>query len=104
MELRVHGDVDAIETPTGYIPIYEDLVKLFDKYLGKQYTEERYVKEFSVRVDRYLEKVDRVLKIYSQIPDTPPELFKVLREQRKRLEEARSRYGSIISPFQLDKR
>jgi hypothetical protein len=28
----------------------------------------------------------------------------VLREQRKRLEEARSRYGSIISPFQLDKR
>ena len=103
MELRVHNDVKAIETPTGYIPLYEDLVKLFDRYLGKPYSEERYVKEFSVRVDRYLEKVDRILKIYSQIPDTPPQLFEVLADQRRRLVEARSRYGSIVSPFKLDK-
>ena len=29
MELRVHNEVDAIKTPTGYIPKYEDLRKLF---------------------------------------------------------------------------
>jgi phosphoenolpyruvate carboxykinase (GTP) len=34
MELRVHGDLDAIETPTGYIPVYEDLRNLFEKYLN----------------------------------------------------------------------
>ena len=28
-ELRVNGDVDAIKTPTGFIPMYEDLARLF---------------------------------------------------------------------------
>ncbi|MHC4216053.1 MAG: phosphoenolpyruvate carboxykinase domain-containing protein, partial [Planctomycetota bacterium] len=33
-ELRVNGDVEAIETPTGMIPMYEDLAKLFKEQLG----------------------------------------------------------------------
>jgi phosphoenolpyruvate carboxykinase (GTP) len=37
MELRVHGDLDAIETPTGYTPVYEDLRNLFKKYLNKEF-------------------------------------------------------------------
>jgi len=29
MELQVHDDVDAIKTPTGFIPKYQDLKRLF---------------------------------------------------------------------------
>jgi len=39
MELRVHGDVDAIASPTGLIPKYEDLVPLFRQVLDKKYTQ-----------------------------------------------------------------
>jgi len=44
MELRVNNDVDAIETPTGYIPIYTDLVKLFERELNKEFSEQLYEK------------------------------------------------------------
>mgnify|MGYP000045943321 CR=1 FL=1 len=29
LEKRAHGEIDAIETPIGYIPKYDDLKKLF---------------------------------------------------------------------------
>lgn len=104
MELRVHGDVDAIKTPVGYIPFYMDLVKLFDKYLEKEYREERYVKEFSLRIDQYIEKLGRIWRIYSVIPDTPPRLYEVLSDQKRRLEELRAEQGSTVSPFKLEKK
>jgi phosphoenolpyruvate carboxykinase (GTP) len=104
MELRVHGDVDAIETPVGYIPIYQDLVKLFSTHLGKDYREERYSKEFAIRVGNLIEKVERVWRMYSEVPDSPPELFEILREQKRRLEETRAAYGSVVTPFKLSKR
>ena len=103
MELRVHGESDAIRTPAGFIPVYQDLVKLFDVYLGKEYSEERYVKEFSLRVDQLIEKVERIWSIYSNIPDTPRRLFDILLEQKRRLEETRASLGSIVHPFKLDK-
>ena len=103
MELRVHGDVDAVRTPVGYIPLYEDLVKLFEVHLGKEYPEDRYAKEFTIRTDEYIEKVERIWRVYSEIPDTPPVLFDVLREQKRRLEELRSRYGSRVPPFKLER-
>ncbi|MHC4221133.1 MAG: phosphoenolpyruvate carboxykinase (GTP) [Planctomycetota bacterium] len=42
-ELRVNGDVEAIETPTGFIPKYEDLAKLFKDQLDTEYTQDDYV-------------------------------------------------------------
>ena len=38
MELRVHSEVKALKTPTGYIPKYEDLRRLFKEVLGKEYS------------------------------------------------------------------
>jgi phosphoenolpyruvate carboxykinase (GTP) len=56
MELRVHGEVDAIKAPTGYIPLYEDLRKLFKQVRGIDYTKEDYNKQFTIRVDENMEK------------------------------------------------
>jgi phosphoenolpyruvate carboxykinase (GTP) len=49
-ELRVHGDVDAIETPTGLIPKYEDLAMLFKREINTDYTKENYAEQFTIRI------------------------------------------------------
>lgn len=104
MELRVHGDVDAIETPIGYIPKYEDLERLFKQVLNKDYSREDYEKQFTIRVPELLAKIERIEKIYrEQVTEVPEELFQVLEEERKRLLEAREKYGDYISPFVLEK-
>ena len=102
MELRVHGDVDAIETPIGYIPKYEDLRRLFREVLNKEYSREAYEKQFTIRVPELLAKIDRIEEIYGKLEDVPEELFQVLEEERKRLLEAREKYGDYISPFALE--
>lgn len=103
MELRIHGEVDAIETPTGRIPVYQDLVTLFDKIIGEEYSEKLYEKQFTIRIPQHLAKIERVWNIYEKIPDTPTTLFEVLREQKNRLKQYRARYGDYISPFKLDR-
>ena len=103
MELRVHGDVEAIETPIGYIPKYEDLRRLFREVLNKDYSREDYEKQFTIRVPELLEKIERIEKIYREkVRDVPEELFRVLEEERKRLLDAREKYGDYISPFTLE--
>jgi len=102
MELRVHGEVDAIKTPTGFIPKYEDLRRLFSEVLGKEYSEDDYVKQFTLRIPKRLAKIERIVEVYrTKVADTPPVLFRVLQEERQRLEKAREKYGNSISPFDL---
>ncbi|HEC87395.1 MAG TPA: phosphoenolpyruvate carboxykinase (GTP) [Thermoplasmatales archaeon] len=104
MEIRVHKEMNVIKTPTGYIPLYEDLKYLFKEVLGREYNETDYIKQFMIRVPESLAKIERIKKIYySQVKDTPEIVFKVLEEERKRLEEAQNKYGDYISPKQLEK-
>lgn len=103
MELRVHDDVGAIETPTGLIPVYQDLVRLFKQYLDKEYSEQRYEKEFTLRIPEQLSKIERIWSIYEQIPDTPRILFETLRQQKERLKQIQDKWGSYVSPFKFDR-
>ncbi len=103
MELRVHGEVGAIKTPTGYIPKYEDLKRLFKEVLGKDYSKEDYMKQFMIRVPENLAKIDRIKKIYeTKVPDAPQIVFEVLEAEHKRLEEARNKYGDYITPDKFE--
>jgi len=104
MELRVHGDADAIETPTGRIPVYEDLRRLFDRELGKEFSERLYEEMFAVRVPQQLAKLERILAIYERMPDSPPLLLEILREQGRGLKEFSADRGDWVSPFKLDRR
>ncbi|MGQ9816731.1 MAG: phosphoenolpyruvate carboxykinase (GTP) [bacterium] len=102
MELRVHNDVPAIKTPTGLIPEYDDLKKLFKQVLNKEYMFEDYTKQFTVRIPEHLAKIDRIVNIYkTKVIDPPQILFDVLEEQRKRLLDYQKRYGDYIKPEQL---
>ena len=101
-ELRIHGDVPAIKTPTGYIPEYEDLKQLFKEVLGKEYSREDYVKQFTLRIPENLEKIKRITDIYkTKVPDTPHILFEALEAQKQRLEVVRDRLGDYVSPEAL---
>src|SRR5665648_49850 len=104
MELRVHNEVGALKTPTGYIPQYEDLKKLFKQVLNKNYTKEEYSKQFTIRIPENLAKIERVQQFYQEnVTDTPLELFGLLYMQRQRLLEAKEKYGEYISPECFEK-
>ncbi len=98
MELRVNKDVKARKTPTGLIPLYEDLLPLFKSLLNKDYKKEDYIKQFTIRVVENLSKIDRVEKFWQQEETVPKEIFQVLEEQKQRLLEAQKKFGNYISP------
>lgn len=101
MELRVHGEVDAVKTPTGFIPKYEDLQRLFLAYLDTDYTREEYVEQFRIRIPEDLAKLARIEAVYRSEAEVPDELFHQLAGQRKRLEALRATKGDYVSPFDL---
>lgn len=99
MEERANGEVGAIRTPTGLVPLYRDLVPLFEREVGKPYSHDDYVAQFSLRVPENLAKIERILKVYrEQVLETPAELYEILEQQRQRLLEAQRAYGDFISP------
>ncbi|MCI0469157.1 MAG: phosphoenolpyruvate carboxykinase (GTP) [Nitrospirae bacterium] len=104
MDLRVHGEANAVETPTGRIPLYQDLKRLFRDTLNKDYTEAEYIKQFTIRIPENLSKIERIKTFYKQQFDVNEMLFKVLDEQADRLLKAKEKYGDYISPFTLAER
>jgi phosphoenolpyruvate carboxykinase (GTP) len=103
-ELRVNDEVGAVKTPTGFMPVFEDLEKLFKDNLDKKYTKDDYVEQFTIRIPENLAKLDRVEKIYKEkVADTPRILYDTFAEVRKRLKDAQAKHGDNISPLDLSK-
>ncbi len=98
MELRVHGEAGALEAPTGMIPLYDDLKRLFKETLDKEYSREDYIAQFSIRAPENLAKIQRVTQFHREQSDTPEAVFEVLAQQKARLEKARAKFGDRISP------
>jgi len=101
-ELRVNGDVEAIKTPTGWIPKYEDLAPLFKEKLNKDYSQDEYVQQFTIRTANMLAKYDRVEAIYKEkVADTPQLVYDTFAEIRKRLKDLQAAKGDCVSPLDL---
>ncbi len=102
MELRAYNEVNAIKTPTGLIPEYKDLKELFKTVLNKEYSEEQYIEQFTFRAEKWIEKIDRLVKQYKDtVPDSPQILFDQFAAQRKRIEEIIAKKGAAIKPADL---
>jgi len=102
MEMRVHGEAGAIKSPTGWIPEYRDLVPLFRDMAGKDYAEEDYIKQFTIRIPENIAKIERVEKFHREhVPGAPEILFKLLEEQKERLLELREKHGDYVPPEKL---
>jgi phosphoenolpyruvate carboxykinase (GTP) len=100
LERRVHGDVDAIRTPIGYIPKYEDLKELFLQ-IDKEYPKDLYDKQFSLYVDNILARIHLQKEAYGKEPNVPWRLFEIYDEQRVELEALKERYGPVVTVEQL---
>jgi phosphoenolpyruvate carboxykinase (GTP) len=98
MEGRVHGIYDAIETPVGYIPKYEDLRVLFDQVFQRPFSPEAYTALFSIRIAKYLEKLERVKEWYSKEQDLPSEFTQEFEAFEARLQAAKAKHGDVASP------
>lgn len=103
LERRAHNDIDAIETPIGFIPGYGDLKVLFRDRIGKDYPKDLYVKQFSLYIDNILSRIDLQEEAYSKESNVPSTLFKILGEQKGGLLALKDIHGSIVSPFELEK-
>ncbi|MFH1490549.1 MAG: phosphoenolpyruvate carboxykinase (GTP), partial [Pseudomonadota bacterium] len=77
LERRARKDVDAIETPIGYLPKYGDLKKLFQDIIQKEYPEDLYVKQFSLYIDNIVKRIDLQNEAYGKEKNVPQQLFKV---------------------------
>jgi len=102
LELSANGDVEAIETPIGFIPKYEDLKKLFDG-IGKEYPKALYAKQFSFYADNIITRIDILVDSYKKEKNIPAKAFEIYSEQRKGLEALKGKYGSVVSVEQLIK-
>ncbi|MHA1770449.1 MAG: phosphoenolpyruvate carboxykinase (GTP) [Candidatus Thorarchaeota archaeon] len=99
---RINGDVEALRTPLGLIPRYEDLKMLFREVLDCEYTWENYMEQFTIRIEKLIPKYERILKIYrEEAEETPQHLLDILDDQLHYLKETRKRYGDRVTPDQF---
>ena len=96
----MHNEFDAIKTPAGFIPLYDDLSSLFSQIFDKTFSEELYERLFSIRVDKLLRRLDRMEKIYGEESDIPQVFSDEINSQRERLNAAKNEYNTdVISPI-----
>jgi len=98
MRLRSETKVKALRSPTGLIPEYRDLKRLFKEILDKDYSLPEYVEQFTIRIPENLAKIERIKNIYKKLEGIPSELFTELDAQSNRLKEAQKENGDYINP------
>ena len=101
LERRAHDEVEAIETPIGLIPRYEDLKILFADLIGKEYPQELYDRQFSFYLENIVSRIDLQREAYANEKNLPDRLFQVYDRQRTGLLALRERFGLVVTPRQL---
>lgn len=101
LERRAHGDVQAIQTPIGQLPLYDDLQRLFDQIIGKDYLEDLYERQFSLYVDHIIRRIELQEEAYGKEQDCPPRIFEIYAAQKQGLLELKDRFGPVVTPEQL---
>ena len=98
-EGRIHGEYDAYDTPTGKIPLYADLAKLFKELLNEDFTEETYTYLFTFRCQKWVEKLERTKAFFTKMdPATPQEIFAYWDAAIAKIAAAKAKYGDQIKP------
>ena len=101
LERRVHGDVEAIDTPIGYLPYYDDLKILFKEIINKEYSRELYTRQFSLYLNNILARVNMQIEAYGKEENIPQQLFEVLGTQKQGLVALQEKFGAVVTPEQL---
>jgi phosphoenolpyruvate carboxykinase (GTP) len=102
LERRAHNEMDAIDTPIGYLPKYEDLKRLFKERIEKKYPEDLYDKQFALYIDNIVGRIDLQIDAYGKEDNVPGRLFDLLKRQHAELAALKEKYGPIVTPSQLE--
>lgn len=97
LELFAHGEVEAIHSPIGFLPKYDDLNILFTA-IGKSYPRDLYNMQFSLYIDKIVERIELQKEAYSKEEGIPQTLFDVYETQKSALLNLKKNKGSIILP------
>ncbi len=100
LERLVHGEVETIETPIGYLPRYEDLEQMFSK-IDKAYPRDLYDRQFALYIDKIMARIGLQTAAYRQERSVPRRLFEIYEEQREGLEALKAGFGPIVSMEQV---
>ncbi len=102
-ELRVHEEADAIKTPTGLIPKYNDLRKLFKELLDENYAESDYEYQFAFRCEAWLAKIERAMEYFkADAPDFPEIVYCKWNAASEKIKKVKEKYGPIIAPCKYE--
>ena len=101
LELFTHGDVQAIETPIGLIPRYEDLNKLFQDKIKKEYPESLYSMQFSLYIDNVVARIDLQEAAWRKEQGASDRLFAIYAKQKAELLALKAAKGGIVKPLDL---
>ncbi len=96
-----HKEVEAIDTPIGFLPKYEDLKQLFKEVIKKDYPEDLYTMQFSIYIDNIVKRIDLQEGAFRTEDNIPERFFEVLKEQRAALEALKDKHGPVVKPQQL---
>ena len=67
----------------------------------KGYSKETYDKQFSLYVDKLIDRIDMQVEAYKKEANVPDIYFETQVTKKARLEELRAAKGSIVTPDQL---
>jgi len=101
LERYAHGDVRAIETPIGFLPLYEDLAALFAELIDKDYPRELYDMQFSLYIDKLVGRIDLQTEAFRKDQNIPELLFEIYARQKKELLALREKHGPVVPPATL---
>ncbi len=102
LERHTYDEVEVIETPIGSLPKFKDLQKLFKEIINKDYTEDLYVKQFSLYIDNIIARIDLQAEAYGKEEKIPAKLFEILDQQKQGLMGLKEKFGSIVKPSDLE--
>ncbi|OQY01826.1 MAG: phosphoenolpyruvate carboxykinase (GTP) [Desulfobacteraceae bacterium 4572_130] len=102
LERYTYNEVEYITTPIGNLPKYNDLKNLFKTLINKDYSRELYVRQFSLYVDKILERIDMQTIAYKKEKGVGTLLFEILENQKQGLLKLKKKFGSIIKPDELE--
>jgi phosphoenolpyruvate carboxykinase (GTP) len=102
LERHAHNEVEVIETPVGNLPKYKDLKDLFKSIIDKEYPEALYEKQFSLYIDNIVARIDLQIEAYRKEENIPEKLFEVLEKQKEGLVSLKEKYGSVVTPSQIE--
>jgi phosphoenolpyruvate carboxykinase (GTP) len=102
LERLAHNEVSAIESPIGYLPRFDDLCHLFKSIIDKEYTQELYIKQFSLYIDNIVARIDMQVQAYAKEPGISEKLFDILKNQKEGLLRLKKSFGPVVTPSQLE--